>query len=91
MLQLKQLYLGERSGGEGTVSREMELKTRVCGTVLTGYDMSLRDSMQLASAKLEQSSALIGQLGGEVPEGGEEVGKKEEDGTTLTAVEPSPQ
>lgn len=46
--------------------KERELKSRVCGTVLTSYDMSLRDTMQLASSKLSLARELIGQLGGEI-------------------------
>jgi hypothetical protein len=70
LLQLKNLYLGESSGGNttgstpNTVERESEMKSRVCGTVLTSYDMSLRDTMMLASSKLGVCSALIEQLGG---------------------------
>ena len=45
-------------------SKEFEMKTRVCRTVLTSYDMSLRDSMQLALSKLRLATGLIEQLGG---------------------------
>lgn len=74
VLQLKNLYLGEHGGSsdgssetpkEGDpIAKELEMKTRVCGTVLTSYDMSLRDTMQLVSSKLEACGTLIEQLGG---------------------------
>lgn len=40
------------------------MRSRVCGTVLTSYDMSLRDTMMLASSKLGVCGVLIQQLGG---------------------------
>lgn len=85
VLKLKNLYVGKESnssssGEENTVSNEMEMKTRVCGTVLTSYDMSLRDTMLLASSKLEACGALIEQLGG----GGNSI--KEEVGSVTALV-----
>lgn len=66
-LRLKNLYIGNdpERDASSLVSKEKEMKSRVCGTVLTSYDMSLRDTMQLASSKLELASHLIKQLGGE--------------------------
>ena len=74
--QLKTLYLGEHSNStsdagssntareDSSVSKELEMRSRVCGTVLTSYDMSLRDTMMLASSKLGACGTLIQQLGG---------------------------
>jgi hypothetical protein len=46
--------------------KESEMNSRVCGTVVTSYDMSLRDTMMLASYKMGvcTCSALVEQLGG---------------------------
>lgn len=68
-LKLKNLYLGEEEGEGPSPSltastKEKEMKARVCKTVLTSYDMSLRDVMQLASSKLDLTAALVRQLGG---------------------------
>jgi len=69
-LQLKNLYLVEDgingSREDSTLSKERELKSRVCKTVLTSYDMSLRDTAQLASAKLQLARVLTQQLGGQI-------------------------
>lgn len=60
----------ERDGGdsvlsvESDLSREMEMKTRVCGTVLTSFDMSLRDTRQMVQDKLRLANSLVEQLGG---------------------------
>ena len=69
LLQLKNLYLGDPDNpgtpsNSGTGTGELEVKSRVCGTVLTSYDMSLRDTMMLASSKVGVCGALIEQLGG---------------------------
>lgn len=90
--QLKNLYLAEATNSKENspvtvVTKERELKSRVCKTVLTSYDMSLRNTMQLVSSKLELAGALIQQLGGQGQGGSgsvEEVGELIE---TAAAVE----
>ena len=63
-LKLKQLYLGGGEEVSEPVLKEKAMKSRVCKTVLTSYDMSLRDTLQLAVSKLEAAKVLIQQLGG---------------------------
>lgn len=69
-LRLKNLYLGTGEGEEppattpSVSTKEKEMKARVCKTVLTSYDMSLRDVQGLASSKLDLASALVQRLGG---------------------------
>lgn len=64
ILKLKNLYLGSKGEDDLAASKEKEMKTRVCGTVLTSYDMSLRDTMQLAASKLQVAGVLMKQLDG---------------------------
>ena len=70
ILHLKNLYLSEENidseGNSSVLYKDHEMRSRVCGTVLTSYDMSLRDTMQLTSSKLGMASALVKQLGGKV-------------------------
>ncbi len=73
ILRLGNLYIGGEE--EADILKEKNMKSRVCGTVLTSYDMSLRDTMQLASSKLGQASALIERLSRGLPQ--EEQGKLE--------------
>ncbi len=79
-VKLKNLYVGPTKPGvvdssnSPVLQRERETRSRVCATVLSSYDMSLRDTMQLATSKLEVAGALVKRLGGSV--GGEGSGKK---------------
>lgn len=63
-LQLKNLYISEHCNPTLAMLKESELKSRVCGTVLTSYDMSFRDTMQLVSSKLAVARSVVQKLGG---------------------------
>ena len=61
-LQLKNLYISKHCNP--ALLSEGELKSRVCGTVLSSYDMSFRDTMQLVSSKLAVARSVVQKLGG---------------------------
>ena len=58
--RLKCLYIGEDENSPS--ARDKKIKSSVCGTVLTSYDMSLRDTMQLTTSKLGVAKLLIDQF-----------------------------
>lgn len=63
VLRLKNLYVGKEEEISPEQVKRKKMMSRVCGTTLTSYDMSLRDTMQLASSKLNLASALILRFG----------------------------
>ena len=63
VLRLKHLYVGKEEDISPEQVKERKMMSRVCGTTLTSYDMSLRDTMQLASSKLNLASSLILRFG----------------------------
>lgn len=61
-LQLKDLCISKHCSP--ALRSESELKSRVCATVLTSYDMSFRDTMQLVTSKLAVARSVVQKLGG---------------------------
>ena len=59
--KLKELYIGQEDVS-AEVSADKKLKSSVCGTVLTSYDMSLTSAMELADSKLKVTRTLIDQF-----------------------------
>ena len=69
VLRLNNLYVGKE---EELISAEMKkrkIMSSVYGTTLTSYDMSLRDTMQLASSKLNLASMLMLSFGTDTQQG----------------------
>ena len=89
-IKLKSLYVGPVKPGVAdhspVLQQEKETRSRVCATVLSSYDMSLRDTMQLAAAKLEVARTLVKQLGGEVRIEGCKRDKAADSGSTNSAT-----
>jgi len=56
--KLRDLYIGQEEVS-AEVTADKKLKSSVCGTVLTSYDMSLTSAMELAESKLAMAGTLI--------------------------------